>query len=378
MIEADWLKAKDPDAMLRQIGPRLSGRQWHLLACAIMRRAWDVLPDGPLREAVEWAERNAGETNGSPEAAAFLNHLEPAAREAVDAARHAQREIVLAADPDADPESFRHADARKTNPSAPLFQAACRAAGNAVNEAGEAIAPAAEAVGALLTLPPGAEQLNHIRELVIEATRIRAAASVYASTALKFKAKGDEAADTDNGRNVRLRYSAAMQTVTNEDEFTGNRVNDLRDQRERTIRKALGRFLQEVAGNPFRPFRFEPQWRTSEVVGVARGIDEDRAFDRMPILADALLDADCDEEAVLRHCRGTEAHAPEGPSHARGCWVLDLILAREPAYFAAPPITAARPAPAPPAPRSRAASGWTQLLDAMRTGDATDPDDHDE
>jgi hypothetical protein len=378
MTEADWLKAKDPDAMLRQVGPRLSGRQWHLLACAVVRRAWDVLPDGPLREAVEWAERSAGEAHGSAEAAEFLNQLEPTARAAVEAARHAQREIVLAADPDADPESFRHADARKTNPSAPLFQAACRAAGNAVNEAGEAIAPAAEAVGALLTLPPGAAQLSHVRELVIEATRIRAAASVYASTALKFKVKGDEAADTDNGRNVRLRYSAAMQTVNNEDEFTGNRINDLRDQRERAIRKAVGRFLHEVAGNPFRPFRFEPPWRTGEVLGVARGIDADRAFDRMPILADALLDADCDEEAVLRHCRGTEAHAPEGPLHARGCWVLDLILEREPAYFAAPPLAAARPTPAPPAPRGRAAAGWAQLLDAMRTGDATDPDDHDD
>ena len=44
-----------------------------------------------------------------------------------------------------------------------------------------------------------------------------------------------------------------------------------------------------------------------------------RDFSPMPILADALQDAGCDNEAVLAHCRG------DGP-HVRGCWVVDLIL----------------------------------------------------
>jgi hypothetical protein len=47
-----------------------------------------------------------------------------------------------------------------------------------------------------------------------------------------------------------------------------------------------------------------------------------RAFDRMPILADALQDAGCDNEDVLNHCRGS------GP-HVRGCWVVDLVLRKE-------------------------------------------------
>ena len=49
------------------------------------------------------------------------------------------------------------------------------------------------------------------------------------------------------------------------------------------------------------------RWRTSDTVGVARGIYEDRAFERMPILADALMDAGCDDEQVLGHCRGGAA-----------------------------------------------------------------------
>ena len=376
MTEADWLKAKDPDGMLRQVERRLSPRQWHLLACAAARRAWDVVPAGAPRDALDGAERNAGAAAGSPEAAEFLPKLEPAARAGADAARQVQRQIVLAADPDADPESFRHTDARKTNPSAVLFQAACRAAGSAVGEAAEAVPYAVEAVAALLTMRPGAAQLARVREQVIEATRFRDGANLYATLSLRLKDKGDEAADQDSNRSVRVRYSTACNTVQREEEFANLKHSELREKKESADRKALGRFLHDLAGNPFRPYRFEPAWRTSTVLGLAKAILADRAFDRMPILADALLDADCDEEAVLRHCRGTEAHAPDGPAHGRGCWVLDLILEAEPAFFAAEPLRADRPA-RPPAAGS-ATPGWAGLLDALRTGSLADPDDQDE
>jgi hypothetical protein len=84
------------------------------------------------------------------------------------------------------------------------------------------------------------------------------------------------------------------------------------------------RLLREIFGNPFRPVVVDPRWLTSTVLGVARGIDdphEDRAFDRLPILADALEDAGCDDADILTHCRG------DGP-HVRGCWVVDLILGK--------------------------------------------------
>ncbi|MBN9122480.1 MAG: hypothetical protein J0I06_25605 [Planctomycetes bacterium] len=75
-----------------------------------------------------------------------------------------------------------------------------------------------------------------------------------------------------------------------------------------------------MLGNPFRPAVFDPAWRTSDVLALTRGIYDDRAFDRMPILADALQDAGCADEDVLNHCR--DRNAP----HARGCWVVDCIL----------------------------------------------------
>jgi hypothetical protein len=79
--------------------------------------------------------------------------------------------------------------------------------------------------------------------------------------------------------------------------------------------------VEDIFGNPFRPAAVDPSWLTSTVVALARGIYEERAFDRMPILADALQDAGCDNDDVLNHCRGP------GP-HVRGCWVVDLVLGK--------------------------------------------------
>jgi hypothetical protein len=78
----------------------------------------------------------------------------------------------------------------------------------------------------------------------------------------------------------------------------------------------------EVAGNPFRPGAFPPEWRTSTAVALAKQMYESRDFSAMPILADALQDAGCDNEDVLNHCRDSEQ------AHVRGCWVVDLVLGK--------------------------------------------------
>jgi hypothetical protein len=74
--------------------------------------------------------------------------------------------------------------------------------------------------------------------------------------------------------------------------------------------------------NPFRTFPFDQRWRTADALGLARAIYEDQAFDRLPMVADALMDAGCDDEQIISHCRGP------GP-HVRGCWVVDLILSKD-------------------------------------------------
>jgi hypothetical protein len=81
-------------------------------------------------------------------------------------------------------------------------------------------------------------------------------------------------------------------------------------------------FLRDIFGNPFHPVTIHPAWRTSNVTALAQSIYDDRAFDRLPILADALEDAGCDNADILNHCR-------QPGEHVRGCWVVDLVLGKE-------------------------------------------------
>jgi hypothetical protein len=64
---------------------------------------------------------------------------------------------------------------------------------------------------------------------------------------------------------------------------------------------------------------FDPVWRSETVLALARAIEAERAYDRLPILADALQEAGCDDEVLLRHCRECERHKP-------GCWALLATL----------------------------------------------------
>jgi hypothetical protein len=80
--------------------------------------------------------------------------------------------------------------------------------------------------------------------------------------------------------------------------------------------------FREIVGNPFRIVAADASWLTSTVTALARQMYDSRDFTAMPILADALQDAGCDNEDILNHCRG------EGV-HVRGCWALDLLLAKE-------------------------------------------------
>ena len=92
---------------------------------------------------------------------------------------------------------------------------------------------------------------------------------------------------------------------------------------DRANRQRNADLIWELFGNPFRPVTFDPAWRTTDVLLLARGIYDDRAFSAMPVLADALQEAGCENDDILAHCR--EADQP----HARGCWVVDLILGKE-------------------------------------------------
>ncbi|QEL15050.1 hypothetical protein [Limnoglobus roseus] len=66
-----------------------------------------------------------------------------------------------------------------------------------------------------------------------------------------------------------------------------------------------------------------PDWRTSAVVGLAAAIREEKAFDRLPILADALQDAGCEDADILDHLCYSRPHVT-------CCWVVELLLEPRP------------------------------------------------
>jgi hypothetical protein len=78
--------------------------------------------------------------------------------------------------------------------------------------------------------------------------------------------------------------------------------------------------LREVLGNPFKPVKLKPAWLTDTVVALARHAYQTEDFSTLPILADALQDAGCENEDILNHCRDPKQ------VHVRGCWVVDLVL----------------------------------------------------
>ncbi len=81
--------------------------------------------------------------------------------------------------------------------------------------------------------------------------------------------------------------------------------------------------FRDVFPNPFRPAPIvDPcwlAWNGGTVKRLAQAIYDARTFEDLPILADALEDAGCDDVEMLDHCRGP------GP-HVRGCWVVDALL----------------------------------------------------
>ena len=68
--------------------------------------------------------------------------------------------------------------------------------------------------------------------------------------------------------------------------------------------------------------RVDPNWLTPNVVMLAQAIYDERAFDRLPALADALEEVGCHDTHILGHCR-------QPGQHVRGCWVVDLVLGKE-------------------------------------------------
>jgi hypothetical protein len=95
------------------------------------------------------------------------------------------------------------------------------------------------------------------------------------------------------------------------------------------VGRAQANLLRDIFGNPFRPVAVDPVWQAPSVEALAEAAYDQRILPsgeldpaRLSILADALEEAACTDADILDHLRGP------GP-HVRGCWPIDLLLAKE-------------------------------------------------
>jgi hypothetical protein len=147
-----------------------------------------------------------------------------------------------------------------------------------------------------------------------------AAAAAQAAHADAFRARGKVGASAEWA----AEFTAAVDAwfaATHASNFAYVAAGDgLRPGPEHTAQAHL---LRCVFGPlPFRVVLVERswlKWNRGMVTRLATTIYDEFAFDRLPILADALEEAGCTDADILGHCRSDEAHT-------RGCWPVDLIL----------------------------------------------------
>jgi hypothetical protein len=89
------------------------------------------------------------------------------------------------------------------------------------------------------------------------------------------------------------------------------------------VRRRFERGDVDVDGSPLGEIIFDPawlKWNGGTVRLIAESIRAFRTYVDLPILADALEEAGCQDVRILRHLR-------EPMIHDSGCWVLRLLLA---------------------------------------------------
>jgi hypothetical protein len=178
------------------------------------------------------------------------------------------------------------------------------------------------------------EQLRDERSrAAIEAAEAYADRRIDRATLSKARAEAvcaEQAAPWPSGRRVGRfspKFAQAATLVTHRERFSvfveTSRYAQFATSNAMVESAAQAGLLRDIFGNPFRPVVFASEWRNDTALSLAKHIYEARDFAQMPILADALQDAGCDNTDILNHCRDPQQ------THVRGCWVVDLVLGKE-------------------------------------------------
>lgn len=162
---------------------------------------------------------------------------------------------------------------------------------------------------------PIGEQLGHLRPGTPEQRPVALAwNAAWAAASAAYIEDG-------GGMEVCYTYTSPVDNALNY--VSGFRDSESKDGKaEQELQCSL---FRDIFGNPFRPVKVDPAWlvwNNRTVANLAQAIHDERTFDRLPILADALEDAGCTDPTILEHCRLPGLHV-------FGCWVLDLLLGKE-------------------------------------------------
>ena len=275
MNEAEWLTASDPQLMFAELGDRCTKRKWTLYLCAGLRCIWDQWLYSELSwKAVEVAERMA---------------------DGLATEEEIRKTAYYAETPtfgyDFVPSHIRQGLGSQTDRKRLIEMGVYREE--------DIYSPRTRRIH-------GESRMDQIKGVNRDEYSDPDFANVYSADELGHPVVVGQLI---NAANI---AEACFMTRTDQEIELLSRQRDWPG----------GWLLRDIFGNPFRPVVADPRWLTETAVGIARGIYDDRAFERLPILADALQDAGCENADLLTHCR-------EPGTHVRGCWVVDLVLGKE-------------------------------------------------
>ncbi|HLL25130.1 MAG TPA: hypothetical protein VK427_23505, partial [Kofleriaceae bacterium] len=118
-----------------------------------------------------------------------------------------------------------------------------------------------------------------------------------------------------------LLYAVGVSGLAAWDVESGTRVFHDASLRDVVYHPDAKTFVSIGDGTSYALVGGEAQWSAGVVGTLARRIADERAFDDLPVLGDALEAAGCADGELLAHC-----HAPG--LHGARCWVIDRLLAR--------------------------------------------------
>jgi hypothetical protein len=147
--------------------------------------------------------------------------------------------------------------------------------------------------------------------------------AVLRARSIRWTHRADEEAERPVSRGkAALRASQAARWIELQEEALPEEDGEAEARAARRERRAQCNLLRDLFGNPFRPVAVERawlDWNDGCVTKLARAIYEERKYQKMKILADALEEAGCANPDIISHCR-------QPGEHVRGCWVIDLLL----------------------------------------------------